>query len=513
MNGGLTVTAFSPYQAYPGPALSGPPPVHVAIAEPLPQRRVTVAFRFLLAVPHLFLLYWVSIAAGFVAFIGWWGALFTGQLPQFAVPFLSGVVRWTTRVHAYNFLLTDVYPPFSLDDDPTYPVRVAIPYPQPLNRAAVFFRYLIALPAAFLVAIVGFGAGTLMAFIAWLIVLVAGQLPPSYHLAFAAVIRFQTRYTCYYFMLTPAYPGALYGDKPGSVAWADELAPAPGFGAPGQAYGAAGPAFGYPADSGPQGYGAPQGGYGGPQGGYGAPQGGYGAPQGGYGAPQGYDPTQVYGAPQEYGAPQGYGPQDYGSQQGYGVPAPGYGAPVAYGAPGGYGVRPLFQPATWLLPLTSGARALVTTFIVIGSLFVVAVIAVYALLVAAVATSVVSTATAVDQLSTHYTTLSNGILAWDKATTSCNHQLTCVTQQDGKAANLYATFASQLASISVPAGSDAAKAKLAADTAAAAQDLTQLSKVTSPSQYVATTNSTGVQKTLDSIDPDYQALVQSVSSS
>src|ERR1700722_2050156 len=242
---GCTVTSFSPYQAYPGPApvLTGPPPVHVAVAEPAPQRRVTVAFRFLLAVPHLFLLYWVL-----VAFIAGWGALFTARLPQFAVTFLSGVAVWATRVHAYNFLLTDVYPPFSLDDDPTYPVRVAIREPQRLNRAAVFFRYFIAIPAAFLGGIIVFGAGTLMAFVAWLIVLVAGQLPPSFHLAHAAVIRLQTRYTCYLWMLTPAYPGGLYGDKPGTVAWADgqSLAPAPGFGTPAPGWGAPGQAYGTP---------------------------------------------------------------------------------------------------------------------------------------------------------------------------------------------------------------------------------------------------------------------------
>jgi hypothetical protein len=83
MNRGITVTAFSPYQAHPGPApvLTGPPPIFVAVADPVPQRRLTVAFRILLAVPHLFLLYWLALAAGIVAFIGWWGALFTGRLP------------------------------------------------------------------------------------------------------------------------------------------------------------------------------------------------------------------------------------------------------------------------------------------------------------------------------------------------------------------------------------------------------------------------------------------------
>ena len=164
MNGGFTLTAFSPYQAYPGPApvITGPPPVLVAVAEPAPQRRVTVAFRALMAIPHLFVLYFVLLAAGVVAFVGWWGALFTGRLPQFAVTFLGGVVRWATRVHAYELLLTDVYPPFSLEDDPTYPVRVAIPEPQRLNRAAVFFRYFLAIPAGLLGAILAFGASTPM---------------------------------------------------------------------------------------------------------------------------------------------------------------------------------------------------------------------------------------------------------------------------------------------------------------------------------------------------------------
>jgi hypothetical protein len=463
---GLTVTAYSPYQAYPGldPAIAGPPPVHVAVAEPAPQRRATVAFRFLLAVPHLFVLYWVLVAAGVIAFIGWWGALFTGRLPQFAVTFLSGVTRWATRVHAYNFLLTDVYPPFSLDDDPAYPVRVAIPEPQRLNRAAVFFRYFIAIPAAFLTSIVGFGASTLMAFIAWLIVLVAGQLPLSFHLAYAAVVRFQTRYTCYYWMLTAAYPGELYGDKPGTVAWADQSPPAPGYGAlgygaPGHAYGTFEPAYWNPADS----------------------------------APQGYDPAQ-----------------GYGSLEGYGAPAPGYAAPVAYGATAGYGVRPLFQPATWLLPLTAGARKLVTTFIVLGALFLVGYIASYALIVGALVSSAVPQVSTATQLSSDYTTLSDGLDAWKQATTDCHKNLTCVTGQDGKAANLFVTFSGQLASTSVPPGSAAAAARLTADADAAAQDLTQLSMTTSVSQYEATVKSTGLPKTLDRLDPDFEALIESV---
>ena len=447
------MTAFSPYQAYPGPApvLTGPPPVYVAVAEPARQRRVTVAFRLLLAFPHLFILYFLFVAAEVVAFIGWWGALFTGRLPEFAGTFLSGVMRWVTRVQAYCLLLTDVYPPFSLDDEPTYPVRVAIPEPQQLNRAAVFFRCFLAFPAAWLGGILIYGACTLMAFIAWLITLCTGQLPPAFHLAYAAVIRFQARYYCYVLMLTPTYPGGLYGDKPGMTAWTDQLPPAPGYGVPGYGvpgYGISGPAYGNPADSAPQ---------------------------------------------------------------GYGTPAPGYAAPAPYGSPGGYGVRPLFQPATWLLPLTSGARALVTTFIALGSVVLAAFIGLYAIGLYAIgnaaAKSTVNPVIAGNQLETSYTTLSNSVDAWHKATTSCDQNLTCVTKQDTKAAALFTTFSSQLARTSVPSASTAAKAKVAADSAAVAQDITQLSKATTVSQYQATLASTGLQQALHTFDTDFAALL------
>ncbi len=506
MNRGTTVTAFSPYQPYPGPApvLTAPPPVFVAVADPAPQRRLTVAFRILLAVPHLFLLYWLALAAGIVAFIGWWGALFTGRLPQFAVNFLSGFLRWSTRVYAYEYLLTDVYPPFTLDDDPSYPVRVAIPEPQRLNRAAVFFRYILVFPVDLLAVIVLFGAGTLMGFISWLATLVAGRQPASFHLAYAAVLRFHARFTAYWWMLTPAYPGGLYGDGPGATAWADALPTAP---APAPGYGAQAPGFAAPASP----YGTPEPGYGippGAAGGYGA-QGGYGTP-GGYGAPSGY------GAPAGYEGPGGYGaPAGYGAPGGYGTPG-GYGAPVGYGAAGGAGVRPLFQPATWLLPLTSGAKNLLTTFIVLGSLVFAGYVVAYALLIGSTVGQVSDTATAItaiNQLDSSYTTLSDKMSALEQSSSSCDHNLTCVQGQDSKAASAFTAFSSDLATTTVPDAAAADKARLSAAAATLAQDYTQLSKAPTVDQYQSTFSSIGLAKSLDGFNQDFTSLVKSLQQS
>jgi hypothetical protein len=157
-------------------------------------------------------LYFLAIGFTVVEFIGWWGALFTGRLPEFAVSFLSGYMRWTTRVQAYGLLLTDQYPPFSLEDEPGYPVRIELPPPGKLNRLAVLFRVILAIPASLLNSLVAFGAATIVAVIAWVITLITGKLPTPLHQAYTAVLRYATRVSCYLCLLTAAYPAGLFGD-------------------------------------------------------------------------------------------------------------------------------------------------------------------------------------------------------------------------------------------------------------------------------------------------------------
>ncbi len=71
--------------------------------------------KWLLAIPHYIALFFLSIAALFVAVIAWFAILFTGSYPRSLFNFIEGVFRWHNRVAAYAFLLiTDRYPPFSL---------------------------------------------------------------------------------------------------------------------------------------------------------------------------------------------------------------------------------------------------------------------------------------------------------------------------------------------------------------------------------------------------------------
>ena len=441
-----------PYYSIPGSPeqLTGfPVPVQIAVAPPAPQRRVTVFFRLLMVIPHYFVLGFLGIGALVVAFIGWWAALFTGQLPEFAADFMAGYYRWQTRVQAYQLLLTDVYPPFTLDDDPAYPVRIAVPPRERLNRLAVLFRFILVIPASLLSALLSYGGATIVAFVAWLITLFTGKLPGGLHLAYAAMVRYFLRTNCYLCMLTPTYPRGLFGDSPAAPTGA-----------------AVPPVDGYGTGNVAPGYSAP----------------------GGYGTPGGFVPPGGYETPGGFGT-------SAGSE------TPGdYGAPVDYGV-----AQPSWRPEDWRLVLTPGAKQLLGWFIGLGAVLYVGYIVLVAILVSST-NSTVTTNNAIDKVSNAHDTLINQLHSWESAQQACNG-LTCVESGDTKAAGYFSSFASTLQATPMPSGDSAAAASnLYHDATKAAQELTQLSHATSVAQYQSTLTSSGFQQTLDQFDQDYSVL-------
>jgi pilus assembly protein TadC len=90
-------------------------PITFNAVYPEKMSRLTTFFRLILIIPHAIVLYFLAIAVGVIAFIAWWAILFTGKYPKGMYDFYYGYVRWMTRVSGYAMLLTDKYPPFSLD--------------------------------------------------------------------------------------------------------------------------------------------------------------------------------------------------------------------------------------------------------------------------------------------------------------------------------------------------------------------------------------------------------------
>ena len=71
--------------------------------------------KWLLAIPHYILLFFLVIAAVVAVIVAWFAILFTGRYPRGLFDFVEGVLRWEQRVFAYAFaLVTDRYPPFGL---------------------------------------------------------------------------------------------------------------------------------------------------------------------------------------------------------------------------------------------------------------------------------------------------------------------------------------------------------------------------------------------------------------
>ena len=93
-----------------------PYPATLTLPRPSGARdRVTVAFRIVLALPHVIVLWLLGFAWAVATLVAWVSILATGKFPPAVYHFAVGVLRWTTRVEAYLLLLHDDYPPFSLE--------------------------------------------------------------------------------------------------------------------------------------------------------------------------------------------------------------------------------------------------------------------------------------------------------------------------------------------------------------------------------------------------------------
>jgi hypothetical protein len=92
--------------------------VHLDVDYPDAQKdlnRWLPLIKWLLAIPHYVVLFFLGIFAFLAIVIAWFAILITGRYPRPLFDFVVGVMRWSVRVSAYMYLLvTDRYPPFSV---------------------------------------------------------------------------------------------------------------------------------------------------------------------------------------------------------------------------------------------------------------------------------------------------------------------------------------------------------------------------------------------------------------
>jgi len=196
----------APFAAAGSPAVSGYP-AELEIDYPAQGiARWRPLLQGFLAIPHFFALAFVAIGAYFAFIYVWFAILFTGRYPPGAFSFLEGVMRWSQRVTGYTYLMTERYPAFSTDEDPSYPIRFRVRYPEGgIARWRVFLQGIMALPHAIVLWFVGIGAFFAYLF-AWFSILFTGNYPPGAFEFLVGAQRWNARVGAYMFLMTEEYP-------------------------------------------------------------------------------------------------------------------------------------------------------------------------------------------------------------------------------------------------------------------------------------------------------------------
>jgi len=139
------------------------------------RSRVTTLIQPLLALPQYLVVSVATLPLLFLIVYSWFALLITARWPSATFRWISGWLRAATRAWAYLNIISAAYPPWTIENDPNYEVRLLVGPPKPrYSRSKVLFRLVFVIPAWFLGAFGGMLLYVVAAF-SWLTILATGR--------------------------------------------------------------------------------------------------------------------------------------------------------------------------------------------------------------------------------------------------------------------------------------------------------------------------------------------------
>ena len=184
------------------------------------RNRLTVAFRAILAIPHMVVSTVWGYFAQILAVVQWFIILFTGKRNEGIWNLQQAYLAYYARVMGYISLLFDEYPGFGTDPG-NVPARSAISFEEPADRLSNALRFLWIIPAAIIYIFVAI-ASVVVLLISWFAIVITGQHPRWMWDFLLKSLRMSLQLQAYSLLMTDDYPkfgeGAMAGEYGGSPA-------------------------------------------------------------------------------------------------------------------------------------------------------------------------------------------------------------------------------------------------------------------------------------------------------
>jgi hypothetical protein len=194
-----------------------------------PRNRLTVAFRMILAIPHVIVVYFWAIVAEIVSIPQWFIVVFTGKRNEAIFDMQWAFLQYSARVAGYQYLMFDPYPPFGTERG-AVPMDQALAYDETGNRLTTGLRFIWVIPALIITMLILIALSVVL-FIVWFAVVITARFPRGMYDFTLSSLRYVMQLNAYMLLMTDTYPkwgsGEMPAGTPANVPLAPGSAPPP----------------------------------------------------------------------------------------------------------------------------------------------------------------------------------------------------------------------------------------------------------------------------------------------